>query len=352
MRDDANEWLTLEEAAGTLKVSVAEVQLMVDRGALDSVLVGERLRIPARSMRHLADRAERQGVLRRLRGGRSMAAIAAVGLLLVAAGVFAATSGPFQGEVVPRQIPYRGFLERDGAPVTDRQVPMQFRLYTTEQGGGFQVWSESQLVSVEEGEFYVALGDTSAIPAELFAQPSLYLSVEVDGELLSGRQRLLTVPYAHHAARATVADRALSVDSVPTGAVMPFNLSTCPVGWSELTSARGRALVGRPSPGGVNLTVGTALTNGESRTHDHTIAHVHSFAGQVGDANLHTEVGSRTHGYGQPEGVFVVDTSANENKGFKHNHAVAGVVSQSSVASSGSASHQMPYVQLLVCVKS
>ena len=47
----------------------------------------------------------------------------------------------------------------------------------------------------------------------------------------------------------------------PAGAVMFFNLASCPSGWTELTSARGRYLVGRPSGGALAGTQGTALTN-------------------------------------------------------------------------------------------
>jgi hypothetical protein len=38
-------------------------------------------------------------------------------------------------------------------------------------------------------------------------------------------------------------------DTTPAGAVMFFNLATCPPGWTELVSARGRYLVGLPSAG-------------------------------------------------------------------------------------------------------
>lgn len=53
--------------------------------------------------------------------------------------------------------------------------------------------------------------------------------------------------------------------SVPSGAVMFFNLSSCPSGWSELTAARGRYPVGLPSGGTLAGTKGTALSNLENR---------------------------------------------------------------------------------------
>ena len=52
---------------------------------------------------------------------------------------------------------------------------------------------------------------------------------------------------------------------IPTGAVMAFNLASCPSGWTELTSARGRYIVGLPSGGTLAGTAGTALSNQENR---------------------------------------------------------------------------------------
>ncbi len=59
--------------------------------------------------------------------------------------------------------------------------------------------------------------------------------------------------------------------SAPSGAVMFFNLSSCPSGWSELTAARGRYPVGLPSGGTLAGTQGTALSNLENR-----VPHTHS----------------------------------------------------------------------------
>ena len=58
---------------------------------------------------------------------------------------------------------------------------------------------------------------------------------------------------------------------VPAGAVMFFNLASCPSGWTELTAARGRTITGLPSGGALAGTVGTALTNLENRTHTHSV---------------------------------------------------------------------------------
>lgn len=58
---------------------------------------------------------------------------------------------------------------------------------------------------------------------------------------------------------------------VPQGAVMYFNLSSCPTGWTELTIAQGRTLVGLPSEGTLSGTVGSSLGDLENRSHSHSI---------------------------------------------------------------------------------
>jgi len=73
-------------------------------------------------------------------------------------------------------------------------------------------------------------------------------------------------------------------DMTPSGAVMAFNLSSCPTGWSEFTQARGRYIVGLPSGGTLGGTAGTILSNLENRPagkHDHRFrVHWSGFGGK------------------------------------------------------------------------
>lgn len=100
----------------------------------------------------------------------------------------------------------------------------------------------------------------------------------------------------------------ISAAGVPQGAVMFFNLAACPTGWTELTQARGRYIVGLPSatgtlPGtpGTACTddtncVGTALANKENRPvgqHSHPITdnghdHQLSIGGGVVSAQINS----------------------------------------------------------------
>jgi len=96
---------------------------------------------------------------------------------------------------------------------------------------------------------------------------------------------------------------------VPKGAVMSFNLTACPVGWSELVSARGRYLVGSYGSAGVGNSVGQALTPGENRptgNHTHgysTLYHSDGNAGLQAGAGTLNYVGWSTGGTGTPDGT-------------------------------------------------
>jgi len=62
-----------------------------------------------------------------------------------------------------------------------------------------------------------------------------------------------------------------AIAEVPQGAVMSFNLSSCPSGWTEVTAAQGRAIVGLPSGGTLTGTVGSGLGDLENRNHSHNL---------------------------------------------------------------------------------
>ncbi|WP_242343474.1 tail fiber protein [Anaeromyxobacter terrae] len=225
MADPTNAYLSIEEVARSYNLPPEAVAALVSDGTLPSVRFGDEVRIRAA----LVDRHVRRGELASgLRRWPVRAALGAGAAALVLAGVVAIAANPAgPGERVPRQIPYRGYLEQNGAPVTDAAVPMTFELFTNDAGldnGALAVWSETRSVSVMDGNFTVALGDDFPIRPELFAQPSLYLQVSVNGQPLAGRQRLLSVPYAQYAA---------ATSAIPTGSIVAFGGpdDKVPAGW-------------------------------------------------------------------------------------------------------------------------
>lgn len=91
--------------------------------------------------------------------------------------------------------------------------------------------------------------------------------------------------------------------SVPGGAVMAFNLASCPAGWSELVAARGRTVVGLPSGGALAGTLGTGLGDLEDRAHSHMVD---------APSTATTTVAGHSHDVDPPAATTSSDT---------HNHA-------------------------------
>jgi len=132
-------------------------------------------------------------------------------------------------------------------------------------------------------------------------------------------------------------------DPVPAGTVAFFNLAACPSGWSEVTAARGRYLVGLPAGGALAATQGTALSNLQNRAvgqHNHTVndpGHSHSTSTSIGEAD--TASNAMDVAQGSVPGSSLVGVLP----------ATTGI----SLSPAGSvAGTNAPYIQLLVCQKS
>jgi hypothetical protein len=128
-----------------------------------------------------------------------------------------------------------------------------------------------------------------------------------------------------------------STGGVPTGAVMAFNLTSCPSGWTAYSAAAGRNIVGYGS--GTGLTARTTLgqTGGEEK-HVQTVAEMaaHSHSVSVNGIN----------------GVNSTDGSAGRNE---TNAEVGSSVlyGGTSITGGGTAMPVMdPFVVLLYCQKS
>ncbi len=107
---------------------------------------------------------------------------------------------------------------------------------------------------------------------------------------------------------------------VPQGAVMTFNLASCPSGWTEVIDAQGRAIVGLPSGGTLGGIVGTDLTNLEDRTHNHYVnppnivsASSGSHTHEVDPPNVSTTLnGPHTHNIDPPSWATTPDAHQHE----------------------------------------
>lgn len=181
-----------------------------------------------------------------------------------------AADAPGESEVVPLQIPFRGVLDMDGAPVTASALPMTFELFDS-SGAGTAIWREERTgVPVVDGIFNVDLGNCvipeSSCPMGALAPvlarkpPVLYIGIRVKGVALQGRQRLLSVPYAERATWSGTADRA--INGVPPGSIVAFAGATPPTGWLLCNGAEVR----RTEHPELFATIGIAHGSGDGST--------------------------------------------------------------------------------------
>lgn len=105
---------------------------------------------------------------------------------------------------VPETLGYQGrLLNADGTPVAGF-VDITFKIYRTDAGGA-PLWKEQQRVSLTEGYYSIALGMTTAFPADVFDGSGRHLALEIGGQELEPRMALRSVPYAVTAATAVTA---------------------------------------------------------------------------------------------------------------------------------------------------
>ena len=153
--------------------------------------------------------------------------------------------------------------------------------------------------------------------------------------------------------------------TVPSGAVMMFNLASCPSGWTPVANAEGRVLMGLPSGGTNGTNWGTAYSSTTtSRTHSHAAtisdsgSHSHRWSYINDSANWHSWNSSGSD-------VIAINWSGGIDSGGSGIYPFAVSSLPSSVMSyytddDGDHSHPvsvssddatMPYIQFLVCQK-
>ncbi|MBI1971505.1 MAG: hypothetical protein HYS52_01485 [Candidatus Wildermuthbacteria bacterium] len=132
--------------------------------------------------------------------------------------------------------------------------------------------------------------------------------------------------------------------TVPAGAVMSFNLATCPSGWTAFTAGQGRYIVGLPSGGTLAGTSGNALGNLENRpsgAHQHRIQAVFQWDGYAGGPTSNISEDGRLLSAGEP---YTGVNNTRTNTGYYN----SGLGVYPDLVSGSNA----PYIQLLLCQKS
>lgn len=130
---------------------------------------------------------------------------------------------------IPQLINYQGRLtDAVGDPVTDGAYLIRFQLYDDPSAGSTKWSSGVRQVDVADGLFTYPLGDTVALPDDLFANDTgLWLGVKVGADPeMTPRTRLTAYGFAYQALRAdtagiaaTVYDNAITSGKIADGSV-------------------------------------------------------------------------------------------------------------------------------------
>ena len=131
-------------------------------------------------------------------------------LLLLTVLSIAVLIGGFASASIPKKINYQGRVtDTDTGETLPGSHSMTFRIFDVESGG-LALWTETQGVTADEaGVVSVILGNTT--PIDISSESALWLEVEVNGEVLSPRRELVSVPFA---LRADDAERSDNADSL------------------------------------------------------------------------------------------------------------------------------------------
>ena len=152
--------------------------------------------------------------------------------------------------------------------------------------------------------------------------------------------------------------------SLPSGMIAAFN-AACPAGWTELTAARGRVIVGVPASGTLAATVGTALTDAQDKSvaptftgtpfsdvinHTHPVTdpgHSHT------QASTTTSTGSASNRLGTADTSSTAQNTGTATTGVTTNNPAGGVASitPAGTVSAVTTSGVIAYLQLRFCTK-
>ncbi|MCH7574831.1 MAG: tail fiber domain-containing protein [Candidatus Marinimicrobia bacterium] len=122
---------------------------------------------------------------------------------------------------IPKTIAYQGIVtDANGTAKSDGSYTFTFRLFDV-ASGGTALWTESnKLIAVEGGLFNTALGDQTSFPPTITFDQPYWLDIQVDGEQLSDRVALLSVPYSIRAVRADTTLIVISPEEAPYGSLI------------------------------------------------------------------------------------------------------------------------------------
>jgi len=207
MENPRDRWYTLDELASEWAIGESALRRLVENRTLNAVRFGEEWRVSSAAAAAYVDR--HSNASRRSRSPLRWA----IGAAIAATVVFGVTAALLRAQGVGLEpsvaLPYQGYLELAGAPITGKRF-VTFTLFNAD--GSPAGWSEGKAVEITEGHFGTVLGTQTALDGVLGrSRGSLLVSVavqDVDSNgspvgtaiSLAGRQLLGSVPYARRGA--------------------------------------------------------------------------------------------------------------------------------------------------------
>ena len=120
---------------------------------------------------------------------------------------------PVANATIPQEINFQAVLTYpNGAPLANQTVDLSFEIFDG-SAGGTSKWGPESHTSVQtdaNGLVQVVLGSTVTLDAPVFSEAQSHLEIAINGNSpVSPRTKLVSVPYAHQAARVESLDSAI-----------------------------------------------------------------------------------------------------------------------------------------------
>ena len=157
---------------------------------------------------------------------------------------------------VPETVSFTARVTDNGAPATGT-LSVRIALFDAATGGT-QVWEETQSLTADAGLVYATLGSTAPLTPAVLDGRALFAELTIEGDTLSPRISITSVPYA---IRAAVAD---AVEGLDPTALQVRVADACAAGSSIRQINADGTVVCQTGTGGdiTGVTAGTGLTGG------------------------------------------------------------------------------------------
>lgn len=136
---------------------------------------------------------------------------------------------------------YQGLLFDAEENAVSGTLHVTFRLYE-EAEEGEPLWEETQSIVIDRGVYSVPLGSVESFPSGLFEQGSLYLGIQIEGDVeMSPRIGLYSVPFAQQAEVAatamSLAEGIVTADAIALEAVTTASIADGTIADTDISAA-------------------------------------------------------------------------------------------------------------------